>query len=64
MPFSRFILIITLPPFLIILTGCSKHQSTNLDEALVLYRENKLEQALPLFENLVDQDRNNPDKCV
>ncbi len=64
MPISRFTLIITLTPLLSILTACSKHQPASFDEALALYRQNKLEQALPLFENLVVQDSTNPEKCV
>lgn len=41
---------------LILLAGCSRRQPTTLGEAMALYHQNKLEQALPLFEQLVEQD--------
>jgi len=44
--------------FLIILCGCIARESTELREALVLYRENDLRHALPLFEEIVSQRTN------
>jgi hypothetical protein len=60
----RLILVSTLTLLLSIAAGCSKRQPADLSEALALYRENKLEQALPLFEELVAQDKNNPESYV
>jgi tetratricopeptide (TPR) repeat protein len=60
----RLILVSTLALLLSVSAGCSKHQPADLNEALALYRENKLEQALPLLEDLVNQDKNNPEKYV
>lgn len=51
--------VLTLGLCLGVLTGCSRQEPASLDEALALYRENKLEQALPLFERLVAQDKEN-----
>jgi tetratricopeptide (TPR) repeat protein len=64
MNLPRFILVSTLALLLSVSAGCSKHQPADLNEALALYRENKLEQALPLFEQLVTQDKNNPENYV
>jgi len=61
---SRFTLIITITLLLCVVTGCTKHQPASLDEALGLYRQNKLEQALPLFEQLVAQDNANAENIV
>jgi hypothetical protein len=60
----RFVLVSTLALLLSVSAGCSKHEPADLNEALALYRENKLEQALPLFEELVAQDKNNPENYV
>ena len=60
----RYILPIILVSLLSSFTGCRKNQPATLEEVLLLYRENKLEQALPLFEQLVAQDTNNAEKCV
>jgi hypothetical protein len=43
---------------------CVQCQPANLEEALALYRENKLDQARLLFEKLVDQDKNNPQEIA
>jgi tetratricopeptide (TPR) repeat protein len=59
MTIPRFTLVITLVSLLSALGGCTKRQPVSLDEALSLYRQNKLEQALPLFEQLVAQDNRN-----
>jgi hypothetical protein len=64
MNLPRFILVSTLTLLLSVSAGCSKHQPADLNESLALYRENKLEQALPLFEQLVTQDKNNPENYV
>jgi len=61
MTIYRSILIATLASLLSALVGCSNPQPANLKKALELYRENKLEQALPLFEELVAQDRGSPE---
>ncbi len=60
----RLYLTITLVTLAGILAGCSKQPSANLDEVMTLYRANKIEQALPLFEQLVAQDRDNPEDRV
>jgi tetratricopeptide (TPR) repeat protein len=60
----HLILVSTLALLLSVSAGCSKHRPADLNEALALYRENKLEQALPLFEELVAQDKNNPENQV
>jgi hypothetical protein len=44
--------------------GCSQKQNASLDKALALYRENKLEQALPMLEQLVADDATNAEKRV
>jgi hypothetical protein len=49
----RLILVSALALLLGASGGCSKGQPADLNEALALYHENKLEQALPLFEELV-----------
>lgn len=41
------------------LMGCSKPKPASLDEALALYRQNRLEQALPQFERLASEDQTN-----
>jgi hypothetical protein len=41
------------------LIGCSRSKPASLEEALALYRQNKLEQALPQFEGLAAQDESN-----
>jgi tetratricopeptide (TPR) repeat protein len=60
----RLVLVSTLALLLSVAAGCSKHQPADLNEALALYRENKLQQALPLLEKLVAQDKNNPENYV
>ena len=60
----RFISIVAVISLFAALVGCSKRQPASPDEALALYRQNKLEQALPLFEALVAEDANNPEKHV
>jgi hypothetical protein len=57
----RLILVFALALLLGASGGCTKHEPAALNEALALYRENKLEQALPLLEELVAQDKNNPE---
>jgi tetratricopeptide (TPR) repeat protein len=64
MTIPRFPLVIALVSLLSVFAGCIKHQPTSLDEALSLYRENKLEQALPLFRQLVAEDSDNAEKYV
>jgi tetratricopeptide (TPR) repeat protein len=61
---SRLILVSALALLLSVSAGCSKHEPAALNEALALYRENKLEQALPLLEELVAQDKNVPETYV
>jgi len=60
----RFISVIILASLLSGFTGCQKQQPQTLEEVLMLYRQNKLEQALPLFKYLVAHDIDNPEKCV
>jgi hypothetical protein len=55
MRYTRFILMLV-TPFLILLQGCSGRQPVTLDQAMALYHQNKLEQALPLFQQLVAQE--------
>ena len=42
--------------FISVLAGCSGRQPATLDEALTLFRENKLNEALPLLEQLAARD--------
>ena len=42
--------------FISVLAGCSGHQPATLDEALTLFRGNKLNEALPLLEQLAARD--------
>ena len=44
--------------------GCSQKREVSLEKALALYRENKLEQALPMLEQLVAEDNANAEKQV
>jgi tetratricopeptide (TPR) repeat protein len=39
--------------------GCTKPSTAELDQALVLYRQNQLNEALPLFEQAVAKNKNN-----
>ena len=41
------------------LCGCPRQQPARLEEPLALYHKNKLEQALPLFKQVIAQDKNN-----
>jgi len=45
--------VIPIAALILLLCGCSVEQSAELDEPLALYRENRLELALPLFEQVV-----------
>ena len=40
-------------------SGCTKPSTEELDQALVLYRQNQLNEALPLFEQAVAKNKNN-----
>lgn len=44
-----------------LLLNCAEKSGDSLDEGLALYRQNKLEQALPIFEGVVERDTNDPD---
>jgi len=61
---SRNILIVLLASLLCALVGCSKREPASLKRALELYYQNKLEEALPVFEDLVAHDKNNPENYV
>jgi tetratricopeptide (TPR) repeat protein len=43
------------------LFGCAKPSTEELDQALALYRQNQLNEALPLFEQAVAKNQNNPE---
>jgi tetratricopeptide (TPR) repeat protein len=60
----RFIPVFTLASFLSVLTGCSQPRHANLSEALELYRQNRLEEALPLLKQIAVQDSDNPENHV
>ncbi len=45
----------------VLLSGCSPKESSPLQEGLVLYRQNKLDQALPILEQAVDKDAGDAD---
>jgi len=48
------------PWFLVLIfAGCPAEQPTSLEEPLALFRENKLEEALPLFESVVAREEGN-----
>lgn len=44
-------------PMILLMCGCTSQDTATLDEALTLYRENKLVQALPLFQQTVKQHK-------
>ena len=44
-----------------VIDGCGRRTSGALEEGLVLYRQNKLEQALPFLERAAQEDTKNPD---
>lgn len=44
-----------------VVLNCADKPVVSLDEGLALYRQNMLEEALPIFERVVEQDKNNPD---
>jgi tetratricopeptide (TPR) repeat protein len=50
--------------FLCTLLGCSQQKPAKIDDALALYRQNKLEDALPLLEKLVSQEKDNAENHV
>ncbi|RPI01261.1 MAG: tetratricopeptide repeat protein [Calditrichaeota bacterium] len=60
MQLSRLFIVIAMASLFCIPSGCVQKTAT-LDEALALYRQNKLEQALPLFESLAAQEDRNPE---
>lgn len=41
--------------------SCAKERTSGLNEGLSFYRQNQLEEARPIFERAVEQDKNNPD---
>jgi tetratricopeptide (TPR) repeat protein len=41
--------------------NCTEEPSAELDEGLALYRQNQLDEALPIFERVAGQDDSNPD---
>ena len=43
----------------ICVTSCAKQEEVTLEKPLALYRENKLDQALPLFEQVVAREKRN-----
>lgn len=43
------------------LSGCVKPSTEKLEQALTLYRQNQLNEALPLFEQAVAKNQNNPE---
>jgi tetratricopeptide (TPR) repeat protein len=45
----------------LLFAGCAKEKSTPLDKGLSLYQQNKLQEALPLLHEAVEQDQQNPD---
>jgi tetratricopeptide (TPR) repeat protein len=45
----------------LVMFGCAKKTTSQLDEGLGLYRQNKLEEARPFLEGAVQQDQQNPD---
>ncbi len=47
-----------------VLDDCSKPRSASLDEALSLYRQNKLEEALPMLQELAVQNSKSPENHV
>jgi hypothetical protein len=44
-----------------LLLNCAEKPAVSFDEGLALYCQNKLEQALPIFEGVVERDGNDPD---
>ena len=64
MTISRLSLLIAGVVLVGLASGCTRKQPVTLDEALSLYRENKLKQALPVFEQLVAEDTTNWERRV
>jgi hypothetical protein len=64
MTISRLSLILAGVVIVGLASGCTGKKPVTLDEALSFYRENKLEQALPIFEQLVAEDAANWQKQV
>jgi len=64
MTIHRLISLVAVAFLLSFVAGCTQRPPASLDKALALYHENKLEQALPLLEQLVAEDAGNPEKCV
>jgi len=58
----RLSLSLILIAFIGVLGGCSGHQPATLDGALTLFRENNLNEALPLLEELAARDSSNSDE--
>jgi hypothetical protein len=56
-----FITLIISSIILTLCSDCSPKVENNLQEALKLYRENKLDTALVYFEREVEQNQNNAD---
>lgn len=56
-----FSAVILLGSVLIFFAGCEQRKAASLDEALALFRENNLEEALPLFEQLAKSSDENPE---
>lgn len=57
---NAFIALVSLTS-LLTLSGCTKPATDELGQALLLYRQNQLNEALPLFEQAVAKNQNNPE---
>jgi len=58
---TRMLAIFIVVAGLLLLFSCAGKQSSTLDEGLSLYNQNKLQEALPLLREAVEQDKQNPD---
>ncbi|MCK5571622.1 MAG: tetratricopeptide repeat protein [Bacteroidetes bacterium] len=59
-------LIVAAPVLVLVIAvaGCSKEEPARLEEALTLFRQNKLEEALPLLEELVAREEKNAEEHI
>lgn len=49
---------------IVLFAGCTNRENASLEQALSLYRQHKLNEALPLFEQAIAEDSTNADKLA
>ncbi|MFC1683492.1 tetratricopeptide repeat protein [Candidatus Zixiibacteriota bacterium] len=58
---ARMLTALTIVISLLLIVACAKEESSSLAKGLSLYQQNKLQEALPLLREAVEQDKQNPD---